>query len=70
MLRSFLEGFGCRLWFGFLLGLRLHLSGELLLDLEGDGVGVHFVRSRGLAEGLGIRGRPAARRQEGEGEGQ
>jgi hypothetical protein len=52
LLRSLLEGLGCRFGLGFCLGLRLLLGSELLLDLEGDGVGVLFVRSGSVAEDL------------------
>jgi len=43
LLCGFLEGFRCGLWLDPLLGSGLFLRGELLLDLEDDGVGVHFV---------------------------
>jgi len=38
---AFLCGFGYGL--GFLFSFRLGFGGELMLYLEGDGIGVHFV---------------------------
>ena len=52
LLRSSLEGSGCWYRLGLFLGLRRHLGSELLLNLEGDGVGVHFVSRSSVAEDL------------------
>ena len=47
-----LHGFGLGLLNGLLRGLRFLLGGELLLDLEGDGVGVHLIDSGGIMKHL------------------
>src|SRR6266581_3925952 len=47
-----LHGFGLGLRNGFLRGLCLRFGGELLLDLSGDNVGVHFVDRCGFTEHL------------------
>src|SRR5260370_27661439 len=47
-----LHGFGLGLRYCFLRGLRLLFGGELLLDLESDGVGIHLIDSGGIVKHL------------------
>ena len=48
--RCFFCGLRCQFWRGFSVGLDLLLPRELLLDDRGDGVHVHFVGVRYVAE--------------------
>ena len=50
--RCFLRGLRCRFGRGLLAGLPFLLRREFLLDCRGDGVNVHLVDLRGIAENL------------------
>src|SRR5260370_21544354 len=58
-----LHGFGLGVLNGLLRGLRFLLGGELLLDLEGDGVGVHLIDSGGIMKSRSTALSRSARRQ-------